>query len=97
MTQRIIFSLLMLTVMSGCVATVSEGELRDFARTAQGDTLGMVHYLGRDDAYDYFRIHFNVGSKRVRIPAPNRVVTEPHPFGEKEKNAGLHALDGWLP
>lgn len=81
----------------GCAVAVSEAELREQAKHAEGDTLGQVYYLGRKDGYDYFRIQWNVGDSRYRIAAPNDVVREPQPMSAPARLVGPHELDRWLP
>ncbi len=49
---KVILVVSILALLTGCVSTVSETELRESARSTQGDTIGMVYYKGRKSGYD---------------------------------------------
>ncbi|MEM1445844.1 MAG: hypothetical protein AAGF84_07310 [Planctomycetota bacterium] len=89
--------MILVTGVAGCSSTVDEAQLRKSATVVQGDTLGLVEYLGRRGAFDYFRLQYNMGSQRVKLPVPNSIAVEPHPLGQKHFVVGPHAIDRWLP
>ncbi len=92
--------LIMCLLSLGCTTTLTERELKEQFDHARGDTLGRAVYLGRKNNYDYFRIDWNLGSTRYRIPVPNRFIDHPQPLGSDPRIyplRGTPTFDGPLP
>lgn len=66
--------------------TTNEAGFRQAAERAGLDTLGWVHYVGRKNGYDYFKIHKNVGQRTYRIPEGTSLVTIFQPFSSNPQD-----------
>jgi hypothetical protein len=67
-------------LISGCSTTVTRNEYERIVRSAMCNTLGAVHYKGREGNHDYFRAVWATGPTNFRIEVDQSPIGNHFPY-----------------